>query len=98
MSAPTQQDPLLDFELKPLDGSPGPAQIISLQQEDKLISVVLDRQFGIAIRSGHHCNQILNDKLNVPATCRASFYPYNTHEEIDLLIEGIHHIHKKFNK
>lgn len=59
---------------------------------------ILDREFGIAIRSGHHCNQILHTKLNLPATCRASFYLYNTKKEIDLLIEGIHHVYKMFNK
>lgn len=59
---------------------------------------VLDRQFGIAIRSGHHCNQILNDKLGTPATARASFYLYNSKEEIDTLVEGIHHVHQTFTQ
>jgi cysteine desulfurase/selenocysteine lyase len=62
------------------------------------VAQILDREFGIAIRSGHHCNQILNDALGVPATCRASVYLYNTQEEIDLLITGIEHIHSIFNK
>lgn len=62
------------------------------------VAQILDREYGIAIRSGHHCNQILHTKLNLPATCRASFYLYNTKEEIDLLIKGIHHVHKMFNK
>lgn len=50
---------------------------------------ILDRELGIAIRSGHHCNQILTRKLGVPATLRASVYLYNTKAEIDLLIQGI---------
>lgn len=57
---------------------------------------ILDREFGIAIRSGHHCNQILIDKMGVPATCRASFYLYNTKEEIDILVEGIKVVKQKF--
>lgn len=51
---------------------------------------ILDRELGIAVRSGHHCNQILARKLGVPATVRASVYLYNTKAEIDLLIQGIH--------
>ena len=53
---------------------------------------ILDREFGIAVRSGHHCNQLLTRKLGVPATVRASFYLYNTVEEIDLLVKGIHRV------
>lgn len=62
------------------------------------VAQILDREFGVAIRSGHHCNQILHIKLNLPATCRASVYLYNTQAEIDLLIKGINHTHKMFNK
>jgi cysteine desulfurase/selenocysteine lyase len=46
-------------------------------------------QQGIALRGGHHCNQPLLRKLGVPATTRASFYLYNTPEEVDRLIEVI---------
>ena len=45
--------------------------------------------FGIAIRAGHHCAQPIMQKLGVPATNRASFYIYNTKEEIDQLTNGI---------
>lgn len=44
---------------------------------------------GIAIRSGHHCAQILMQRLDVPATSRASFYIYNTKEEIDKFVNAI---------
>jgi cysteine desulfurase/selenocysteine lyase len=50
---------------------------------------ILDRECGIAIRSGHHCNQLLTRKLGVSATLRASFYLYNTQAEVDKLIAGI---------
>jgi cysteine desulfurase/selenocysteine lyase len=42
---------------------------------------------GIAIRAGHHCAQPVMRKLGIPATARASFYFYNTFEEIDLLVD-----------
>lgn len=60
------------------------------------VAQILDREFGIAVRSGHHCNQPLMEKLGVPATVRASFYLYNTIEEIDLLISGIHRVREIF--
>jgi cysteine desulfurase / selenocysteine lyase len=44
---------------------------------------------GIAIRSGHHCAQILMEKLDVSATSRASFYMYNTKEEINIFINAL---------
>ncbi len=53
------------------------------------IGTVLDRQ-GIAIRSGHHCAMpLVRSRLHVPATARASFYLYNTEEEVDALIAGL---------
>jgi len=44
---------------------------------------------GIAIRAGHHCAMPLMRKLGVPATARASFYVYNSEEEIDMLVDGL---------
>jgi cysteine desulfurase/selenocysteine lyase len=44
---------------------------------------------GIAVRAGHHCAQPLMRRFGVPATLRASFGAYNTHEEIDILVEGL---------
>jgi len=46
-------------------------------------------EHGIAIRSGHHCAQVLMQRLDVPATSRASFYIYNTKEEIDRFVNAI---------
>jgi cysteine desulfurase / selenocysteine lyase len=45
--------------------------------------------YGIAIRSGHHCAQVLMEKLDVSATSRASFYIYNTKEEINIFISAL---------
>ena len=52
------------------------------------VSTVLDAE-GIAVRAGHHCAQPLMKWLKVSATARASFYLYNTEEEIDKLVEGL---------
>lgn len=51
---------------------------------------------GIAIRAGHHCAQPIMRKLNIPATARASFYFYNTLEEVDLLVACIHKMKEFF--
>jgi cysteine desulfurase/selenocysteine lyase len=47
-------------------------------------------QYGLAMRGGHHCNQPLMRRFGVPGTTRASFYFYNTMEEIDRMIEILH--------
>jgi cysteine desulfurase/selenocysteine lyase len=44
---------------------------------------------GVAIRAGHHCAQLVMRRFGVPATARASFYVYNTKEEVDTLIEAL---------
>lgn len=51
---------------------------------------------GIAVRTGHHCAWPLNKKFGVNATVRASIYLYNTEEDIDALIEGVHEAKKYF--
>jgi len=52
------------------------------------IGTVLDRH-GVAIRAGHHCTQPLMRTLGVSGTARASFYIYNTPEEVDVLVEAL---------
>lgn len=52
--------------------------------------------YGIAVRSGHHCAQPLMKHLGVQSTLRASFYIYNTKKEIDYFIKALKEIHKKF--
>ena len=59
------------------------------------VAQVLD-QSGIAVRAGHHCAMPLHEKYNIPATTRASFYLYNTLDEVDLLIEGLYKVKKFF--
>ncbi|GAC1532051.1 MAG: cysteine desulfurase [Sediminibacterium sp.] len=53
------------------------------------IGILLDNR-GIAVRTGHHCAQPLMERFGIPGTIRASFAMYNTREEIDLLIIGLH--------
>jgi len=59
------------------------------------VGTVLDRA-GVAVRTGHHCAQPVMDFFRVPATARASFGLYNTFEEIDALVAGIHEARRLF--
>jgi cysteine desulfurase/selenocysteine lyase len=59
------------------------------------IAQVLDRD-GIAIRAGHHCAMPLHDRYQLTATARASFYLYNTPQEVDKLIEGLYKVKRMF--
>lgn len=52
------------------------------------LATVLDTE-GVAVRAGHHCAQPLMEWLGVPATARASFYVYNTREDVDALARGL---------
>jgi cysteine desulfurase/selenocysteine lyase len=57
------------------------------------IGIILDTQ-GIAVRTGHHCTQPLMQRFAIPGTTRASFAMYNTKEEIDKLVRGLHKVVK----
>jgi cysteine desulfurase/selenocysteine lyase len=59
------------------------------------IGTILDRE-GIAIRTGHHCAMPLMARFGIPATARASLAFYNTREEIDALVAGIHKVKEVF--
>ena len=59
------------------------------------ISTILDSE-GIAIRAGHHCAQLVMKRYGVAATARASFYLYNTHDEVDRLAQGLRTVHAIF--
>jgi len=60
------------------------------------IATVLDED-GVAIRAGHHCCQILHDKLNIPASARASLGVYNTKDDLDKLNNALNNCKKIFN-
>ncbi len=57
------------------------------------IAAVLNSE-GVAVRSGHHCTIPLHKALNIPATVRASMYLYNTREDMDNLIKGLHKVYR----
>jgi len=59
------------------------------------VAQILDSQ-GIAVRAGHHCAMPLHDKFNLPATTRASFYVYNSTDDVDLLVDGLKKVQKVF--
>ena len=60
------------------------------------IATILDED-GVAIRAGHHCCQILHDKLEIPASARASVGVYNTKSDFDQLNESINKCKKIFD-
>jgi cysteine desulfurase / selenocysteine lyase len=59
------------------------------------VSEILDRH-AVCVRAGHHCAQILMERLGVPATTRASLAVYNTADEVDRLIEALHDVRRVF--
>jgi len=59
------------------------------------VADIIDKE-GISLRSGHHCAQVLMERLNVAATSRASFYIYNTKEDVDALIDSLNIVAKVF--
>lgn len=60
------------------------------------VAEILNRHH-IAVRSGHHCAQVLMDRLGVSGTTRASLSMYNTEKDIDLLVEGIEAVKRIFS-
>lgn len=85
-------------DLKILGTAQEKASVISFMLKDihpHDIGTILDSE-GIAIRTGHHCAMPLMQRLQVPATARASFAFYNTKEEVDCLVKGIEKVKKLF--
>lgn len=84
-------------------GSPKPSAsrlpLVSFNIEDihaHDTGTLLDEN-GIAVRTGHHCTQLIIKKLGIPASVRASLYFYNTEEEIEKFIQALKEIQKTFN-
>jgi cysteine desulfurase/selenocysteine lyase len=59
------------------------------------VAQILDGD-GIAVRAGHHCAMPLHEKLHITATTRASYYLYNSIDDVDKLIEGLYKVKKLF--
>ncbi len=60
------------------------------------LAQLLDQR-GVAVRAGHHCAQPLHRKLGLPATTRASFGVYSTHDDVDALIDGLRYARSYFS-
>jgi cysteine desulfurase/selenocysteine lyase len=60
------------------------------------VAQILDSR-GIAVRAGHHCAMPIHEKFGLPATTRASFYLYNTVDEIDRLVDGLYKVKDIFS-
>ena len=58
------------------------------------ISIFLDRQ-GVAVRAGHHCAMPLHEYLGIPNSCRASFYLYNTEQEVRRFVDAVRQVIEK---
>ncbi|MGI8427680.1 MAG: cysteine desulfurase [Actinomycetota bacterium] len=93
---------LTEYALKTLNNLPGMKIFGPCDPEKKggLVSFTLDEihahdvgtildSYGVAVRAGHHCAKPLMRKLGVPATTRASFYIYNTTQDVDILAEAL---------
>jgi cysteine desulfurase/selenocysteine lyase len=101
------EDELLEYGRLALTSVPGvrivgtaakKASILSFVMEDVHphdIGTILDQE-GVAIRTGHHCTQPLMERLQVPATARASLALYNTREEIDALVAALARVREIF--
>ena len=59
------------------------------------VAQIIDEE-GIAVRSGHHCAQVLMERLDVAATSRASFYIYNTKDDVDSLVNSLEKVARIF--
>ncbi|MEU4547815.1 cysteine desulfurase [Nonomuraea dietziae] len=81
---------------KGLDGRGGTVSFTMEGIHPHDVGQILDDQFGVAVRVGHHCARPLHLRFGIPATTRASFYLYNTTGEIDALVKGLHHVQKVF--
>lgn len=60
------------------------------------VGTILDKE-GVAVRTGHHCTMPLMARFGIAATARASFAFYNTHAEVDALVQGLHRVRELFS-
>lgn len=99
---------LTSYALEQLNTVPGIKFIGKAKERASVISFLLDNihpydagvildKMGIAVRTGHHCAQPLMDRFKIPGTVRASFSFYNTKEEVDVLVKGLHKVIDMFS-
>ena len=99
---------LLEYATKNLQHVPGLTLVGTAKEKAGVVSFVLDHVHphdigtvldleGIAIRTGHHCAMPVMQRLDLPATARASLAFYNTHEDIDQLVTGLKKVREVFH-
>ena len=84
------------FGPKKLEDRSGAVSFVDEKIHPHDLATILDT-YGIAIRAGHHCAQPLMRRLGVVATARASFYIYNTKDDIDILIDALQAARRYFD-
>jgi cysteine desulfurase/selenocysteine lyase len=101
------EDEVLAYATRAVGGIPGVKLIGTAKKKAGVLSftiegvhphdagTILDYE-GIAVRTGHHCAQPVMERFGVPATTRASIGLYNTKDEIDALVNGIHKVKEVF--
>jgi len=98
---------LLDYATDKVNRLPGVRIIGTAEKKAAVLSFVVDgvhphdvgtllNEDGVAVRTGHHCTQPVMARFGIPATSRASFAFYNTHDEVDALVDGIKRVQKVF--
>jgi cysteine desulfurase / selenocysteine lyase len=106
--AAAHEEELLRYATERLSAIEGVRIIGTARKKASVVSFVIDEihphdigtildQEGIAVRAGHHCAQPLMQRLNLPATARASFAFYNTKEEVESLASTIEHVIEIFS-
>ncbi|MBI4985712.1 MAG: cysteine desulfurase [Rhodocyclales bacterium] len=98
---------LLDYATERARATPGLRIVGTARQKACILSFVLEGihahdvgtildSEGIAVRSGHHCAMPTMERFGVPATVRASFALYNTHDDVDALFAGLNKVRQVF--
>jgi cysteine desulfurase/selenocysteine lyase len=96
---------LLDYATDQVNRLPDVRIVGTAEKKAAVLSFVVDgvhphdvgtllNEEGVAVRTGHHCAQPVMQRFGIPATSRASFAFYNTHAEVDALVEGIRKVQK----
>jgi cysteine desulfurase/selenocysteine lyase len=96
----THEEALTKYAMEKLSGIEGVHLVGTAKHKTSVVSFIVDGvhpqdmgilldNYGIAVRTGHHCCQPLMNRFGIPGTIRASFGMYNTKEEVDELVKGV---------
>ena len=106
-AALVHEDAVLEYATEQVRAIPGTRVVGEARHKTGVLSFVLDGvhphdagtildQHGVAVRTGQHCAQPVMDRYCIPATIRASLGIYNTREDIDALVHGLHKVREVF--